>query len=412
MKYDVFISYSRKDYVDANKQVIPGNIVSQIKALFDKNGISYWFDEEGIYSGDAFARVIARNIKASKMLLFISTANSNQSQWTSDEIAVAREYGKKIIPFRYDQSHYNEDVIIYIARLDYIDYLANPKVALNRLLSSVKEFLQTESQKEIEKKRAEEQRIMEEQLRQERAKRVEVIDSTIAKHNEELKSVDQHIIDCEKSLLELKYRRDRLNVTLKELKDERLALLSFLSKPGALKEKKVVVPEPTPDPVPEIEPTTYKVGDFYDDGKKQGVVFDVSDDGKHGKIISLDVTALRWCSKLDSKSIGVTSKSDGQSNTDIVMSRNDYKNYPAFVWCREQGEDWYLPSKNELLSLYHVKNQINKLLRDRCKEMINDNWYWSSTERGYCAWFVDMNNGSTYNGNKFGNYYVRAVSAF
>ena len=411
MKYDVFISYSRKDYVDANKQVIPGNIVSQIKALFDKNGISYWFDEEGIYSGDAFARVIARNIKASKMLLFISTANSNQSQWTSDEIAVAREYGKKIIPFRYDQSHYNEDVIIYIARLDYIDYLANPKVALNRLLSSVKEFLQTESQKEIEKKRAEEQRIMEERLINERAKRVQVIDDSIVKHKDESRSIEQSIIECEKSLLELKYRRDRLNVTLKELKDERLALLSFLSKPGALEEKKVVVPEPTPGPVPKIKPTTYKVGDFYDDGKKQGVVFEVCDNGQHGKIVSLDQKQLQWCT-LDSQSIGATSKSDGQSNTDIVMSRSDYKNYPAFAWCREQGEDWYLPSQNELLSLYHVKNQINKVLLDRCKEMINGNWYWSSTEREFCALFVSMNYGSTSSYDKTYGYYVRAVSAF
>lgn len=157
---------------------------------------------------------------------------------------------------------------------------------------------------------------------------------------------------------------------------------------------------------------TYKVGDYYDDGKKQGVVFDVSDDGKHGKIISLNVTALRWCSKLVSKSIGVTSKSDGQSNTDIVMSRSNYKNYPAFAWCREQGEDWYLPSQNELLSLYRVKNQINKLLRDRCKEMINGNMYWSSTEREFCAWFVSMGSGFTSYRNKLFNYYVRAVSAF
>ena len=158
---------------------------------------------------------------------------------------------------------------------------------------------------------------------------------------------------------------------------------------------------------------TYKVGDYYDDGKKQGVVFEVSDDGKHGKIVSLNVTTLRWCSKLVSKSIGVTSKSDGQSNTDIVMSRSNYKSYPAFAWCREQGEDWYLPSQNELLSLYRVKNQINKLLRDRCKEMINANWYWSSTEDGsICAWGVYMRNGDTDRLNKFLGYWVRAVSAF
>ncbi len=156
---------------------------------------------------------------------------------------------------------------------------------------------------------------------------------------------------------------------------------------------------------------TYKVGDFYDDGKKQGVVFDVSDDGKHGKIVSLDQKQLQWCT-LDSQGIGATSKSDGQSNTDIVMRRSNYNNYPAFAWCREQGEDWYLPSQNELLSLYRVKNQINKVLRDRCKEMINGFWYWSSTEREFCAGVFSMYDGDTLNGNKSYNYYVRAVSAF
>ena len=59
MNHDVFISYSRSDYMDENKQVIPGNVISKIKDMFDENGISYWFDEECVYSGDAFARVIA-----------------------------------------------------------------------------------------------------------------------------------------------------------------------------------------------------------------------------------------------------------------------------------------------------------------------------------------------------------------
>ena len=31
----------------------------------------------------------------------------------------------------------------------------------------------------------------------------------------------------------------------------------------------------------------YNVGDYYDDGKKEGIVFEVSEDGNHGKIISL-----------------------------------------------------------------------------------------------------------------------------
>ena len=165
----------------------------------------------------------------------------------------------------------------------------------------------------------------------------------------------------------------------------------------------------------EVQPksvvTAYKIGDIYDVGGKQGVVFEVTPDGKHGKIVSLDQKQLQWCT-LDSQGIGAASKIDGQSNTDIVMSRSDYNNYSAFAWCREQGEDWYLPSKNELLSLYHVKNQINKVLLDRCKEMINGSCYWSSTECEFCAWGVRMYDGDTYYDNKYDDNYVRAVSAF
>ena len=36
MEYDVFISYSRKDYVDENNQVIPGNVISRKSMCFDK----------------------------------------------------------------------------------------------------------------------------------------------------------------------------------------------------------------------------------------------------------------------------------------------------------------------------------------------------------------------------------------
>lgn len=140
-KYDVFISYSRKDYVDEKNNVIPNNVVSQIKELLKKSNLSYWFDEEGIYSGDEFAPMLARAIKNSKIFLFVSTENSNSSDWTSNEIATAHAFKKKIIPFRVDSSVYNDSVILYIAKLDYIDYNANPAKALIRLLKSINEYL-------------------------------------------------------------------------------------------------------------------------------------------------------------------------------------------------------------------------------------------------------------------------------
>jgi len=124
--YDVFISYSRKDYVDEKNNVIPGNEVSKIKEALTKAGITYWFDEDGVYAGDKFAKIIVRNIKASSIFVFLSTKNSNQSEWTANEISTAHMLGKKIIPVRIDDSVFHDDVILYIARLSRVDYFNNP----------------------------------------------------------------------------------------------------------------------------------------------------------------------------------------------------------------------------------------------------------------------------------------------
>ena len=167
----------------------------------------------------------------------------------------------------------------------------------------------------------------------------------------------------------------------------------------------------------ELSPVTYQVGDYYDDGKRQGVVFAVSDDGRHGKIVSLDQTREQWCTDGEyyKKSVvGASSDSDGKSNTDKVMARADSEKYPAFQWCRAKGDEWYLPSLEELTLLLQVRDKVNKTLRDKSMEVL-DKWYWTSTEKekdGFCAWNVNMYNGYTDYRNKRNYNYVRAVSAF
>ena len=161
-KYDVFISYSRKDYVDENNIIIPGNVVSKVKDILDKMKVKYWFDVDGIYCGDEFAPLIARAIKNSKIFLFISSHNSNASDWTSNEIAVAHAYKKKIIPFRIDNSVYNESIIIYIAKLEYIDYTKNHALAMTRMSDSIEKYLnQIAKQEKLaeEEKQKEEERL-------------------------------------------------------------------------------------------------------------------------------------------------------------------------------------------------------------------------------------------------------------
>lgn len=174
-------------------------------------------------------------------------------------------------------------------------------------------------------------------------------------------------------------------------------------------------PQATTVVKPSVTYKTYKVGDYYDDGKREGVVFEVSDDGRHGKIVSLDETKGKWCTEGKSKQrsvVGASSDSDGKSNTDKVMACADSEEYPAFQWCRAKGDEWYLPSLEELELLYKVKDKVNKTLIDKSMKELSGR-YWSSTEQTvFLAWLVGMSDGYTRNYYKGDYYNVRAVSAF
>lgn len=160
----------------------------------------------------------------------------------------------------------------------------------------------------------------------------------------------------------------------------------------------------------------YKVGDYYNENGKQGVVFEVWDNGRYGKIVSLDEAYLQWCTDEQYKegiNLGSTNWSDGKVNTDKVMQRGDSDQYLAFVWCRNKGYDWYLPAINELKTIYNNKSAINSTLA-KYGTGVNSIFYWSSTEskNAFCARYVSMYDSCTYDGNKIFNAYVRAVSAF
>ena len=157
-KYDVFISYSRRDYVDENYNVIPGNAIAEIQNVFDENGITYWFDKDGIYSGQEFIEIITGAIAESKMLIFISSKHSNESIWTAGEIFEALDGEKAIIPVKIDKCQYNKKFKLLIRPLDYIDYQENPQNALKDLLRAINKVKEDIAQKQRE----------EEKLRQEK----------------------------------------------------------------------------------------------------------------------------------------------------------------------------------------------------------------------------------------------------
>ena len=167
----------------------------------------------------------------------------------------------------------------------------------------------------------------------------------------------------------------------------------------------------------------YNVGDYYDDGTKQGVVFEVSDGGRHGKIVSLMESSemLRWAiESVYRNKIGTQSPTNGADNMKKVQTISGWRDkYPAFRWCADLGEGWYLPAIEELDTILRdesVYEAVNATLEARGATQLPDvgELYWSSTEchNEFCAWSVTMGSGYTDDYGKYNSLCVRAVSAF
>lgn len=110
--YDVFISYSRKDSEEADEIV---------KALEQMN-LKIWIDRTGDYSGRNYKSVIVNTIRRSRLVLFLSSKNSNISENVIKEISVAVELRKIIIPIRLDNFPYADSITYDLTGIDYVNY--------------------------------------------------------------------------------------------------------------------------------------------------------------------------------------------------------------------------------------------------------------------------------------------------
>ena len=98
MKYDIFISYSRKDKEFARKVCV---VLDKYK---EKCSFEYFFDTEEIESGNEYLERISAAIKDSKTLLFIASKNSYGSEFCSKELLFADKHKVSIHQYRIDNA--------------------------------------------------------------------------------------------------------------------------------------------------------------------------------------------------------------------------------------------------------------------------------------------------------------------
>lgn len=93
---DIFISYSRKDTP----------IADRICGAFDKAGITYFIDRQGIGGGMEFPKVLAEAILSCKIFLYLGSENSYKSRFTNSEVTYAfnKKPKEQILPYIIDGS--------------------------------------------------------------------------------------------------------------------------------------------------------------------------------------------------------------------------------------------------------------------------------------------------------------------
>lgn len=157
----------------------------------------------------------------------------------------------------------------------------------------------------------------------------------------------------------------------------------------------------------------YQIGDLVEKNGAKGVVFAVSDDAKVKMVSVTESTSIKWGEY--GVTIGADDISNGANNTTAIQSIIDWEiKCPAFKWCAEYGEKWYLPALDELREICYYRDVINETLSVNGYATLSGfYYYWSSTEvDGGKAFVVNFQSSSFEGYGKSGTNNVRAVLVF
>lgn len=409
MQYDVFISYSRKDTAMADR----------ITAAFDRAGIRYFIDRQGIGGGFEFPVVLAEAILESQVILFLGSKNSYESKFTNAELTFAFNEKPKnsILPYIIDGSTMPPALRFVFSSINWRTLESHPiepalvDDVLNMLgrerrdaQAEAERAAREQSEKERQaRERAEAERRTKEQAERDRKEREE----RAVREKTERERLAKEAAEAERLARE-KATEERLA----REKQERQFRLNGRGHFGM-----------------------FRVGDYYDDGQKEGVVFEVDSTGHHGKIVSLQETTKVWAADKNFGSLfrsdnpckqwlGLKDREDGRRNLQRIMQVDNWKKrYPAIGFCAEMGTEWYLPAVAELKQLAEsaIYDAVNSTLSEKRGQRLlagRDFWYWSSTEgddatSGYlCVQCVRMIVGNVDDDFAYNSGYVRAVATF
>ncbi len=378
-------------------------VADRICEAFDKAGISYFIDRQGIGGGFEFPEVLANAIIECKVVLYLASHNSYASKFTNSELTFAFNEKSKnsVLPYIIDGSTMPPALRFVFAGVNWRNI--KDHTIETTLIADILKLLGREPKPEPKPEPKVEPK-------------------------SEPKVEPKPIVPPQPKSKPSRPPRKPINPAL--LKRVVIAVVALLCLTGVGVGINQIIKQRKQDKYIEAHNREYEIGDYYDDGRKRGVVFDVTADGRHGKIVSLNESSkrLQWTSDESEQKrlIGADDEHNGANNMAKVKQIAEWqKKYPAFAWCADLGEDWYLPAIEELKKFTLdtvIYDAVNRRLAKKGKAMAKrgkDYLYYSSTEsvekhtEKFCAWLVykDLEIAIP-DGKHFDHGCVRAVSAF
>lgn len=138
----------------------------------------------------------------------------------------------------------------------------------------------------------------------------------------------------------------------------------------------------------------YEIGTIYEVNGTKGVIYAIKTDNKGITwcyLFSLDEEELQWSTKYEWCNC-ITDKGAWNTYDPFNYYGMDINNYPAFKWCMDHGNDWFLPSSKELMWMWEAITEgardfdapavakWNKIITDNGGEPFVETYYWSSNE--------------------------------
>ena len=136
--HQIFISYSSKEKETAKR----------VCSFLEKNKFTCWIAPRNINPGENYPTQIVNAIRKCEILILLASENTNVSGHVSNEVSIAFDNKKTIIPFKIQDVKFSDEYLYFLGRKHWIEAHGDIDAGLEKLLETVSHILAYNRQSE------------------------------------------------------------------------------------------------------------------------------------------------------------------------------------------------------------------------------------------------------------------------